>query len=513
MQVADTTQAMPSSSTSVTPASTMTGHSQTPVLTTPLSYQGAPTPLTQLTVGVAVRAVDLEVSRQAWLGLMKDRVNKLLNTSTVLCQEYSDIVKTHSGEMEVAHTNTLCDMNKYSAALHVAIGEWRVDIERVVQLLGASPGITTFNTQAEIVRVKTNQFREKVDGTEVAFLTSKKKTEAGRAALLKQMKTELGAKVHAAIQKFVSSKMMAALDVVGPTGDMAPFVAQITHECTNFWTRIAQVKMEYLEYRMHLQTASVMQQLDMLTMMSRLIPLMCHLMYPVPSQQPSLMPAPGTRANVTRIGPDVQKRAPPPDNTERGKLAKVMKVPKSEIVIISDTPSPLSSPTAWPSTGTVSSSNGGDGDTMLSTTPVKKTCKPKKKKKSKDSAGDVPSRSEDAKAAEKAEAERKAKIKEEGKQNAMQKDYPIIKTLWVELGLPFDRVNQFDMTLHMQRINTWRQANKDKGDWRGMFITLTVSVHAAYVRDLNNPMLKLATKPSPITRMPSLKLMTSRQSR
>ena len=49
-------------------------------------------------------------------------------------------------------------MNKYGAALHVAIGEWRVDVERAVQVLGASLGITTYNTQAEIVRVKTNQF-------------------------------------------------------------------------------------------------------------------------------------------------------------------------------------------------------------------------------------------------------------------------------------------------------------------------------------------------------------------
>ena len=100
VQVADTTQAVPSSSTSVTPASTMTGHSQTLVSTTPLSYPGAPTLLTQLPVGAAVGAVDLEASRQAWLGLMKDRVNKLLDASTILCQEYSDIVKKHSGEIE-----------------------------------------------------------------------------------------------------------------------------------------------------------------------------------------------------------------------------------------------------------------------------------------------------------------------------------------------------------------------------------------------------------------------------
>ena len=153
-----TTQAMPSSSTSVTPASTMTGHSQTPILTTPLSYPGTPTLLTQLPVGTAVKAVDLEASRQAWLGLMKDRVNKLLDASTILCQEYSDIVEKYSGKIEVAHADTLHDLNKFSAAIHVAIGEWRVEVERAVQVLGTSPRITTFNTQAEIVRVKTNQF-------------------------------------------------------------------------------------------------------------------------------------------------------------------------------------------------------------------------------------------------------------------------------------------------------------------------------------------------------------------
>ena len=233
-------------------------------------------------------------------------------------------MKAHSGEMEAAHTNVLHDTNKYSTALHVAIGEWWVDVERALQILGASPGISTFNTQAEIMRVKTNQFREKVDAAEVAFLASKRKTEVGRAALLKRMKAELSTKIHAAIQKFVTDKMTVALDVVGPTGDMTPFVTQITQESATFRTRISQVEMECSEFRMCLQTASANQQLDMLTTMSRLLPLMCHLTYLAPSQWPGLMLAPGARANMARIGPD--KRVPPPDNTERGKQAKVTKV-------------------------------------------------------------------------------------------------------------------------------------------------------------------------------------------
>ena len=183
-----------------------------------------------------------------------------------------------------------------------------------------------------------------MDAAEAAFLASKKKTEMGRAALLERIKTELSARVHTAIQKFITTKMVAALDVVGPTGDMTPFVTQITQESVDFRTRIAQVEIEYSEFRMHLQTAAVMQQLDMLTTMSKLLPLMCHLTYPAPSQRPGLMPAPGAKANMVKIGPD--KRAPPSDDTERGKPAKVTKVPKSEVMIVSDTASPLSSPTA-----------------------------------------------------------------------------------------------------------------------------------------------------------------------
>ena len=95
---------------------------------------------------------------------------------------------------------------------------------------------------------------------------------------------------------------------------------------------------------MHLQMVSANQQLDMLTTMSRLLPLMCHLTYLVPSQRASLTLAPGARANMARIGPD--KRAPPPDDTERGKPAKVTKVLKSEIVVMSDAASPMTSPAA-----------------------------------------------------------------------------------------------------------------------------------------------------------------------
>ena len=247
VQVVDTTQAVPSSSTSVTPASTMTGHSHTPFSSTPMSYPGAPTLLTQLPVGSAVGAIDLEASHQAWLAMMKEWVTKLLDASKVLCQEYGDIVKAHSGKMEAAHANVLRDTNKYSAVLHMAMGEWRVDIKRALQILGASPGISAFNTQAEIVRVRTNQFREKVDTAEVAFLTSKRKTEVGRAAVLKRMKAELDARVNAAIERFVTDKLTAALDVVGPTKDMTPFVVQISQESTDFGTRMAGVALECLE--------------------------------------------------------------------------------------------------------------------------------------------------------------------------------------------------------------------------------------------------------------------------
>ena len=94
---------------------------------------------------------------------------------------------------------------------------------------------------------------------------------------------------------------------MGLTGDMTPFVAQITQESADFRTRITQVEMECSEFRMHLQMVSANQQLDMLTTMSRLLPLMCHLTYLAPSQQPSLMPALGARANVVRIGPDKER--------------------------------------------------------------------------------------------------------------------------------------------------------------------------------------------------------------
>ena len=101
--------------------------------------------------------------------------------------------------------------------------------------------------------------------------------------------------------------------------------------------------------------------------------------------------------------------------------------------------------------GTVSSSNGENANTMPSNTLVKdkKACKSRKKKSSKDSERDVPPLSEEMKAAERKEAVRKAQIKEEGKVKAMQRDYPIIKMLRAKLILPFNKVNQYDMTGHM----------------------------------------------------------------
>ena len=102
--------------------------------------------------------------------------------------------------------------------------------------------------------------------------------------------------------------------------------------------------------------------------------------------------------------------------------------------------------------------------------------------------------SEEAKAMERKEAARKAQIKEEGKVKAVQRDYLIIKMLQAELGLPFNKVNQHDMTGYMQRINAWHQSHLGEADWCGIFITSTASVRAPYIRDLNNPDLKLDSK-------------------
>ena len=146
--------------------------------------------------------------------------------------------------------------------------------------------------------------------------------------------------------------------------------------------------------------------------------------------------------------------------------------------------------------GAISSSDSGDADMMLSTTLVKdkKARKSRKKKSSKDSLGNALPLSDEAKATERKEAVRKAQIKEEGKVLAMQRDYPIIKTLQAELGLPFDKVNQHDMMGYMQRINAWHQSHLCKADWCGVFIMLTTLTRAAYIRDLNNPNLKLDHK-------------------
>ena len=128
--------------------------------------------------------------------------------------------------------------------------------------------------------------------------------------------------------------------------------------------------------------------------------------------------------------------------------------------------------------GAISSSDGGDADTTPSNTLVKdkKPCKSRKKKSCKDSVCDAPAVSEETKAAERREAAWKAQIKEEGKVKAMQRDYPIIKTLWAKLGLPFDRVNQYDMTGYLPRINAWHQSHLVEADWHGVFITSMASV-------------------------------------
>ena len=157
------------------------------------------------------------------------------------------------------------------------------------------------------MRVHTVKLREAIDVAEEKYITAKNEGLAQKKVFEAKMKATLETGMKTALDMFIQEKTAATLDVVGPNGDLSPFMAQITQEVADFSSHTARIELEYSGFRMRLQTTGVLQQIEMLLTMARVLPIMCHMSYPAPAQW--LIGLPASPATITPVASTVSKPA------------------------------------------------------------------------------------------------------------------------------------------------------------------------------------------------------------
>ena len=235
--------------------------------------------------GSAAHQLSISAAHAGFINIMMPKVYKLLKPSKGLTDKYRGLVKGHTDGIEVINTQALLDLNKCSSSVRTTIGEWRMSVEGSLNQLGVSLGISAWNNETDVVRVCTVELREVIDMAEEEYIKAKDQMLTEKAVLEAKMKEALDVGVRNAVDKFIQEKMAAAIDMVGPNGDLSPFIAQITQEVADFTSCTARIKLEYSDFKMRLQTTEVLQQIKMLLTMARILPIMCYMRYLAPAQR------------------------------------------------------------------------------------------------------------------------------------------------------------------------------------------------------------------------------------
>ena len=86
-----------------------------------------------------------------------------------------------------------------------------------------------------------------------------------------------------AVQAYLDGCVLTLLKYMGRQGNLDPWLAQVSSWAMGFQSRILTQTAEYAGLPMELQSAAVMQQLEMFIATARMLPLTCLLSYPVPT--------------------------------------------------------------------------------------------------------------------------------------------------------------------------------------------------------------------------------------
>ena len=118
-----------------------------------------------------------------------------------------------------------------------------------------------------------------------------------------EIKEMLEDSIWEAIQVFfLRGCIGSCIHYVGVKGNLDPWLAQFSMHAMDFQSCVLARMEEFYDLPMDLQTAAILQQLDMFLAMACMLPVTCPLLYPVPMprSQAMLPPTPGNEAGKGR---------------------------------------------------------------------------------------------------------------------------------------------------------------------------------------------------------------------
>ena len=150
-------------------------------------------------------------------------------------------------------------------------------------MLGSNPGAATYNVAVDTVRMHSHELRTSLQAAETAYLVSKSAHDTCMLDHEATITAKLTTGIRDAVQAYLDGCVSTLLKYMGHQGNLDPWLAQVSSRATGFQSRILMQTAEYAGLPMELQSAAVMQQLEMFIATTRMLPLTCPLPYPVPT--------------------------------------------------------------------------------------------------------------------------------------------------------------------------------------------------------------------------------------
>ena len=144
--------------------------------------------------------------------------------------------------------------------------------------------MSSYNQSVDNLWLCSQALRREINLAEKQYL-EKREAKAENAAKTKAAwKERVQEQVSQAIHQYMQAASQAILISLGPSGDHAPWLAQITARACDFQSWVMSAVVDYSGIPMELWCTAVLQQLDMFLSTTHTLPWTCPLSYPIPAQ-------------------------------------------------------------------------------------------------------------------------------------------------------------------------------------------------------------------------------------
>ena len=139
----------------------------------------------------------------------------------------------------------------------------------------------TYNVAVDTVRMHSHELRTSLQAAETAYLVTKGAHDARMRDHEATITAKLTTSIRDIVEAYLDGCVSTLLKYMGRQGNLDPWLAQVSSRAMGFQSRILTQNAEYAGLPMELQSAAVMQQLEMFIATAHMLPLTCPLSYPV----------------------------------------------------------------------------------------------------------------------------------------------------------------------------------------------------------------------------------------